>query len=206
MADFPLTPSFFKKLGIYQDLMDIRRNEKKSIYWDIESACLRWTATGHHHLASPLDSKGLFKRMPEILRTDEVNKLLPKVMGNLCQHGYAHPLNIKYTKNTNTSVTLTLGAMYDETLVLEQVAVNSPHAIVFSPDGLLAGRVLHDRENILKRIMYDVLFWASWLTIAVIFAQNIWSPFWNWLVNQYIIYSPNILSFAESFLKYCKNK
>lgn len=174
MADFPLTPSFFKKLGIYQDLMDYEKNEDKKIYWELEKECLRWTAKGHHHLAASLDADSLYKRLPNTLQNEERRQLLPKVMGNLCQHGYAYAIDKHLERDTGYSGGA--GVAYNEVVNVQSVPVDSPSYIVFSQDGILAGRVVYDIEKKHKNWTYRLFIDIAWLTILVIFISNIAYP------------------------------
>jgi hypothetical protein len=53
-VELPLTPFFFEKLGIFQELTDKRLVRDKHL-WGIEKSLLKWTLTGHQHLSTPID-------------------------------------------------------------------------------------------------------------------------------------------------------
>ena len=64
MSDFPLTPYFFRKLGIFQALLDLEKAENDEC-WKMEKSLLLWSATGHHHLASSLNREYIQDRLLE---------------------------------------------------------------------------------------------------------------------------------------------
>lgn len=177
MIELPLTPFFFRKLGIYQELTDKELVVNKKL-WKMEKALLKWTVKHHHHLASTLSRQYVRDRLKELgFSSKEAENFTPKVMGNLCQKGYAVPINVDWIK---VKEGFAGGEAHKEIKEISLVAVDSPAEIVFTPDGLIAGRVLMEIETWWGKCKYKGFILLLWLTLVVLFIKIIASPIIRW--------------------------
>ncbi len=56
--NLPFSPTFFKKMDVFQQLMEYEDQKDKKHLWEGEKAILIWAGSDQHqHLGSPIDSK-----------------------------------------------------------------------------------------------------------------------------------------------------
>lgn len=161
---------------------------------------LVWTVKGHKHLASMINRRYVIDRLTEGgFKKERISSLFGKVMGNLCQRGFAIPVSVKprEEKDDDGNTALILGG---ETIKAEKVAVNSPDAIVFTKDGLRAGRVLVDIDEG-RRLKYILFLWAVWGTLGVLFVQITLTPILKIIPNLIYDYLPKLISNVFFLLK-----
>lgn len=54
--NLPFSPTFFRKMDIFQQLMEYESQKKKKQLWEGEKALLIWAGSEHHqHLGSAID-------------------------------------------------------------------------------------------------------------------------------------------------------
>lgn len=193
MIGLPLTPSFFKRIGIYQDLTDDELTIDKKL-WKYEKALLIWTVKNHQHLASSISIDDVRDKLRELgFTSSTVNDLAPKVMGNLCKRGYTVAIDIKTVEDEDYEGA---GRIYEEVRFVNTIAVESPARIVFTQEGLLAGKILSEIEkNLWGRYKYKVFIGLIWVTLVVIVVETVGIKLWNWVssvdINGYIEFFKN---------------
>ncbi|MFH1896512.1 MAG: hypothetical protein ABH814_03545 [bacterium] len=180
MIELPLTPYFFQKISLYQELMDRELVSDKKL-WPLERQLLIWTVKNHQHLASSITKKFVIDRLIEFGKSDYSDYLAksdaPKVMGNLCQRGFASPVEI-VREQTQTST----GSITREIKRVPLVAVDSPTQIVFTPKGLLAGKVLKEigtKHQFWGKLKYRSFIAILWLSILSLFVLTVAVPILN---------------------------
>jgi hypothetical protein len=77
--------------------------------------------------------------------------------------------------------------LYIEKIKLPSIAIGSPEEIVFTQQGLLAGRILVEIEDEHAGWKYIVLIRIVWLSLIVLFITTIVVPFLKvfWLFKYY---------------------
>lgn len=176
MIELPLTPYFFKKLGIYQELTDKQLTSDKKL-WKMEKALLKWTLKNHHHLSSTINIQYVKDRLKEagFEKVDQASR----VMGNLCQRGFAVAV---HRKNIKTPSSMLAGEYVNTETSYTPIAVDSPGEIVFTQEGLLAGKVLAEIEGSwFGKNKYKWFIRLIWLTLGVLFIQVVLIPIFSWI-------------------------
>lgn len=190
-VELPLTPFFFEKLGMFQQLTDKKLVLDKHL-WVIEKKLLKWTLTGHQHLSTPITIDSAIHILTTVLKAEEVLKIDKKdwrqiigiVLGNLCQRGYAIAIersleeDINYSKPVGPGL-YRPGTLYKESINVNNIAIGSPEEIVFTQRGLLAGRVLVEIEDDHGEWKYKTLIIILWFSLTVLFITTILIPFFK---------------------------
>lgn len=189
--ELPLTPFFFEKLGIFQELTDKRLVRDKHL-WGIEKSLLKWTLTGHQHLSTPITIDSAIHILTIVLKSQEVLKIDKKdtrhiigiVLGNLCQRGYALPIERSMEEDQDYSKSVSPGlynpgTLYREKINLPGIAIGAPGEVVFTQRGLLAGRVLVEIEEEHGVWKYKGLIYIVWFSLIVLFLITILIPFFK---------------------------
>lgn len=188
-VELPLTPFFFEKLGMFQKLTDKRLVRDKHL-WGIEKSLLKWTLTGHQHLSTPISIDSAIHILTTVLKSDEISKIdkgnrrhiIGIVLGNLSQRGFALPVerfmeeDLEYSKPDDLGM-LKPGKLYIEKMKLPGIAIGSPEEIVFTQQGLLAGRVLVEIEDEHGGWKYKALIGIVWFSLIVLFITAVVIPF-----------------------------
>lgn len=187
--ELPLTPFFFEKLGIFQELTDRKLVRDKHL-WGIEKSLLKWTLTGHQHLSTPISIDSAIHILTIVLKTQEVLKIDKKdrrqiigiVLGNLCQRGYAVPIERSMEEDADYSKPVAPGlynpgTLYREKIKLPGLAIGSPEEIVFTQRGLLAGRVLVEIEDEHGEWKYKASILIVWFSLIMLFITIVLMPF-----------------------------
>lgn len=178
MIELPLTPSFFKKLGIYQDLTDKELTINKSL-WPMEMALLIWTVKSHQHLATSITLQFVVDRLKEFgFKPRMIEESAPKVMGNLCQRGYTLAVNVDWIEDKEYQGA---GRVIKEVKTPSQNAIDSPSEMIFTQEGLLAGRVLFEmKKGFWGKYKYKIFIILIYTTLAVLFIDIIGIKIYNW--------------------------
>lgn len=137
--DLPITPKFFKKLELFQELNRLDKRNVNHVEWEMERRILLWAHTNHFHLGSYLNSHTIFdllKRTKQFT-DDQLNEHVVKTMENLCEHGWANHSEAKDQR--------------------DDVKINR--------DGMLVAEALADVLGG-KKVWYQFLIIMSWLTIV----------------------------------------
>ena len=117
----------------------------------------------------------------------------PKVMGNLCQHGFAYAVEEKMVKDKDYDGPFDL---YIEQVEVKANPVNSPSQIVLSREGIATGRVLYETRHLKGQFKYRVFIFLAWIAVIVLFVQTILIPLGKWSVDLL-----NVFSIVNSFLQ-----
>lgn len=136
--ELPITPKFFKKLEIYQEIKRLDKRNAKHSEWDMEKDFLLWAHTDHFHLGSFLSTKNVLDRLNKLNKYNnkDLNDHVFKMMQNLKEHGWAEWWPREWENN----------------------------AIKINKEGLLVGEVIFDISRS-GRIFYESFILISWLTI-----------------------------------------
>jgi len=164
--DLPIQIKFFKKLELYQELIDQnnKKKETKSIAWNIEKDVLKWTSTGHHHLGTWI-TENMIKTDINILKGKYQNleELKPAVK-SLVERGFAR------MNSQNDS------------------------SIIITHEGLLMGQVVKDYEDgkYRQKIKYPFFIYLTWLTILSSSFLIIYNAILI-ILNDYILSSSKVI-------------
>lgn len=146
--NLPFTPTFFKKLDIYQQLVDYEKAVEIKPIWKAEKVVLLWAiGRGHQHIGSYI-SPGNVKDALEM----EV-----KVNGKLDESAAAYAVHIQQVLDA---------------LVVRGFA-EAHHAnssIRINQNGFIAGKILEETDFLTKTFKYKLWTWLWW---GVLFAAAV---------------------------------
>lgn len=146
--DLPFSPTFFKKLDIYQRLL-IFENQGKPI-WYAEKLLLEWAASQHHQHLGAYISEGTAKRA--------FDKPLAEGRFNNHKKEAAYVADAQHVLDA-----LVVRGFADE-------RPNLPKEVRINKDGLMAGTVLNETNLLNNKWSYQIwiLIWWIILTLALI--------------------------------------
>lgn len=138
--ELPITPKFFKKLELYQELKRLNKRDNGHIEWDMEKDLLLWAHLNHFHLGSYLGTQEVFEKLQGFNKysLDELNEHIFKTMQNLEEHGWAEWWTPKGQKN----------------------------AIKINREGMLLSEVIYEITHKNRDKIFQLLIIVSWLTIV----------------------------------------
>ena len=137
--ELPITPKFFKKLELYQDLKRLDKRNVNHKEWDMEKDLLFWAHVNHFHLGTYLDTGEVLEKLKTLDKysLDELNEHTFKMMQNLEEHGWAEWWPQRGQKN----------------------------AIKINKEGMLLSEVVNEIINKNRDSVYKFLILISWITI-----------------------------------------
>lgn len=107
--DLPVTPKWFRKAELYEELRRQQKRGGEHEHWLLEKAFLRWAESQHFHLGKYFTKadfedtiwpriielargyREIEKHEVVLIRTMNLMALTPRVMENLVEHGWAEP-------------------------------------------------------------------------------------------------------------------
>lgn len=146
--DLPIAPSFFRRIDVYQRLIEAEREKLTKDIWEAEKEVLRWAAGPDHKL---IGSK---------ISSDHVKDILGKSFEESMVHG-----NIDKAKNSINYASFCSNVL--EALALRGFAVLEDSAARISPEGFTAGKILIETEDLKKPDRYRVWILLWWLIFAL---------------------------------------
>jgi hypothetical protein len=137
--DLPITPKFFKKLELFQELNRLDKRNIDHVEWKMERQLLLWAHSNHFHLGSYLSNRFVFDTLKKTEKFSEaqLNEHVVKTMENLCEHGWS-----------------------ERPMSRDQRA-----EIKINREGMLVAEVLSDVSRG-RKTWYQFLIIVSWLTIV----------------------------------------
>lgn len=143
----PITPKFFKKLKLFQELQWLNKRNKNHKEWDMEKVFLEWAQINHFHLGAFLD----VQKIVEILKSTKKfnDKQLDdhtfNMMQNLEEHGWAQWYNPRKDKN--------------------EIKINH--------EGMLLAEVISETNQSEKFILYWIFIILAWVMVISIIITTI---------------------------------
>ncbi len=149
----PFTPSSFRKLDIFQQLMEYESHRNEKHLWDGVKAVLIWAASpNHQHLGSYIDTGHVKDALKYCADEGFISEKERERLVDSCRH-IAESLPVY---------------MFGE---FETEQLNSENKLVrINRDGILAGRILFE-TNFLKQNLLQYKFWIYmwWFVLALAF-------------------------------------
>ncbi len=133
----PITPKFFKKLELFQELQRLNKRNKNHEEWDMEKVFLEWIQINHFYLGIFLN----VQRIVEILKSTKKfnDKQLDDhtfdMMQNLEEHGWA------------------------------QRNPEDKNAIKINYEGMLLAEVISETSKLEKFVLYWIFIIIAWVMV-----------------------------------------
>jgi len=143
--DLPFSPTFFKKLDIYQRLVTFE-NQRKPI-WYVEKLLLEWAVSPHHQHLGAYISEGTAKRA--------LDKSLAEGKFNNHQKEAEYVANAQHVLDA-----LVVRGFADE-------RPNLPQEVRINKEGLLAGTVLKETNLLQNKWRYQIWITSWWLLLIL---------------------------------------
>lgn|SRR3989344_6167940 len=142
--NLPFSPTFFRKMDVFQQLLEYEAQKNKKRLWEGEKAVLIWAASEHHqHLGSAIDTKHVKDALEHCLREKFITESEKKRMEGSVSH------------------------------ILESLSTHefgSPKSIPeqridmkINRNGILAGQILIETDNLKKLWRYKKWTFDWWL-------------------------------------------
>jgi hypothetical protein len=139
--NLPFSPTFFRKMDIFQQLMEYENQKKKKQLWEGEKALLIWAGSEHHqHLGSAIDLHHVKDALEYCVR----EKFITEAEKDRMKGSVRHILE--------SLVTHEFGTVYDDS------NPKSP-SIKINRNGILAGDILTETNNLKKPRKYKKWSW-----------------------------------------------
>lgn len=148
--DLPITPIFFRKVGIFQKLVDAEYGFSQKNIWEAEKAALIWAAGPNHQLAGSYITK---KNIQDLLR-DEINSRIKKgdqKVEKLFDFAISFPDQV-----------MEIIVMHGFASEKGDGADSGNYSIRFNPDGFMAGNILIETNNLKSRLKYSIWVALWW--------------------------------------------
>lgn len=142
--ELPITPTFFKRLDIFQKLMDFEKDEEIKSTWKAEKIVLVWAAgADHQHIGSYIDPSHVTKPLENEIGTGKLDERSVE---------YAvHPQEVL------------------DALIVRGFADKNPNnkSVLINKDGLMAGKIIKETKYLKSNQKY--WFWISlwWIVLGV---------------------------------------
>ena len=134
--NLPFSPTFFRKMDIFQQLMEYESQKKIKRLWEGEKALLMWAGgEEHQHLGSPLDNQ----HVKDALDYCVTKNFIPQSENDRMKGSARHILE--------GTTTHEFGELVDDT------NPRNPR-IKINRNGILAGQVLIETKNLKKTFKY----------------------------------------------------
>ena len=140
----PFSPTFFRKIDIYQQLTEYESQKEKKHLWEGEKALLIWAGSEHHqHLGSPID----LHHVKNALKYCVSENYISEEEKNRMQRSVLHILESLPIHE--------FGEVYDNT------NPKNPR-IKINRNGILAGEILMETNNLTKPSKYKRWSYDWW--------------------------------------------
>jgi len=164
--DLPLTPTFFRKIDIFQNLLDLEKEAKEKPIWYAEKEILLWAAgKNHQNLGEFIEGKTL------------INYFWPKVTSQSLTPEAVPFLSTEYEINKTFRSLEVRGLVEKSMIFTEHYRINN--------SGLLAGQILRETNNLRskrKMFKYNATISIWWVLVSstslLVFLQLL-----NWIKN-----------------------
>ncbi|MEI6478174.1 MAG: hypothetical protein WCO52_04265 [bacterium] len=171
--DLPIVPSFFRRIDVYQRLIDAEHEIATKDIWDSEKAALMWAAGPDHKFVGSYISK------------ENIEDLLKREFNARLAAGDASAQRlIDFIVGFSKEVM--------EALVMRGFAIEKPidssqgaYKIRINPDGFLAGKILIETNSLKSAWRYKLWIGLWWiilglaLIILLIQAWPVLGPIWH---------------------------
>src|SRR3989338_3616005 len=140
--NLPFSPTFFRKMDIFHQLVEYESQKKIKHLWEGEKALLVWAGSEEHqHLGSPLDTKHVKNALDYCVRIGFIPQSENDRMRNSARHILESTITHEFGELVNNS------------------NEKNPR-IRINRNGILAGLILSETKN-LKKTFRNYLLW-SW--------------------------------------------
>jgi hypothetical protein len=180
--EWPITPTFFRKVGVYQRLVDAQNGFKQKDIWDAEKVALKWAAgPGHQLIGSPINHSHVKDFLgQEIVRTGPGD-----VLGlSLFRFALAFPNNLLEALVMHGFAEVPLGS------------AGPDYQVRFTPDGFMAGKILIETNDLQNAKPYKFAVNSWWAIIflgSVILLREAFPGLFPWLstrIAHFAIWAP----------------
>lgn len=150
--NLPFTPTFFKKLDIYQQLVDYEKAVEIKPIWKAEKVVLLWAiGRGHQHIGSYISTGNVKDPLEMEVKED----------GRLGESAVAYAVHIQQVLDA---------------LVVRGLAEAHPSnsSVRINQNGFIAGKIIEETDFLTRTFKYRVWTWLWWglLTMATIILVN----------------------------------
>lgn len=89
IMDLPITPKFFKKVELFQELDRLNHRNRGHEEWEMEKKLLSWAHKNHFHLGSYIGRSRVIEILSETFSQPSISAHSSKTMENLVEHDWA---------------------------------------------------------------------------------------------------------------------
>jgi hypothetical protein len=145
--NLPFSPTFFRKIDLFQQLMEFENQKDKKHLWDGEKAVLIWASSEHHqHLGSTIDDH----HVKDALNYCVVEKYLTEANKERMKGSLKHILE-----------SLPVYGFGD----LVSTADPKTSSVRINRNGILAGRILAETNSLTNTWKYRIWIFIWWLIL-----------------------------------------
>lgn len=136
----PITPKFFKKLELFQELRRLDKRNKDHEEWDMEKVFLEWVQVNHFYLGTFLNVQRIIEILKSTKKFDDkqLHKHTFDMMQNLKEHGWAQ---------------------YDPNNPKDENIIKVNH------EGMLLAEVISETNKLEKFILYWIFIILAWIMV-----------------------------------------
>lgn len=142
--NLPFTPTFFRKIDVYQRIMEFENDLSIKHIWQAEKVILIWSAGEHHqHIGSYIDAKCAMVPLRQAVND-----------GLLDQDSVEYAVSPQHVLNS---------------LITKGFAEKNPtnESVKITQDGFWAGKILKETDRLKKVSTYQFWIWFWWLVFVL---------------------------------------
>src|SRR5258708_1819341 len=159
--NLPFSPTFFRKMDIYQQLMEYEAQRKEKHLWDGEKAVLIWAGSDQHqHLGTSID-----------------NNHMKQILDYCKDQGFLTDKDVGRLQSQAEQIL--------QSIVVREFAEQtgnpaSKYQLRINRDGILAGQILKETKNLKKPWRYrqwTIDWWFAYYAAGILLALGIVKTF-----------------------------